>query len=370
MDTVHITEDNSFFYNGNIDPDYNCLNSYTANSSYYTLQQFNDNVHKSKDLSIIHINCRSLNANFTDLKVLLRTLDFSFDVIGLTETWLNESNADVFQLEGYDFCNKNGVAKHGGGVAFFIRCIINYTIIEQLTVDVENVFECITVKLLLKTQIIVSCLYRKPSSKIADFMECIESMFSCIKGSIYICGDFNIDLLQYNTKFFVDQMLFPLINKPTCITNQCHSIIDNIYTKSINEDIISGVIIADISDRFPIFSILQKDIHKKETEQFFILRANSEENICKLNCPLALESWHLVFGANDVNDSYNAFIDIFMRHYNHCCPMREHKCKKHHKAWITSSLKDACKKKNKLYAALKKILLFKMNVNIKDIKIN
>ena len=234
-------------------------------------------MHKSKDLSIIHINCRSLNANFKDLKVLLRTLDFSFDVIGLTETWLNESNADVFQLEGYDLCNKNRVAKHGGGVAFFIRSINNYTIIEQLTVDVENVFECITVKLLLKTQIIVSCLYRKPSSKIDDFMECIESMLSCIKRSIYICGDFNIDLLNYNvnnnTKFFVDQMfsmsLFPLINKPTCITNQCHSIIDNIYTNSINEDIISGVIIADISDHFPIFSILQKDIHKKETEQFF-----------------------------------------------------------------------------------------------------
>ena len=123
-------------------------------------------MHKSKDLSIIHINCRSLNANLTDLKVLLRTLDFSFDVIGLTETWVNESNADVFQLAGYDLCNKNRVAKHGGGVAFFIRSIINYTIIEQLTVDVENVFECITVKLLLKTQIIVSCLYRKPSSKI------------------------------------------------------------------------------------------------------------------------------------------------------------------------------------------------------------
>ena len=37
------------------------------------------------------------------------------------------------------------VAKHGGGVAFFIKSIINYTIIEQLTVDVEKVFECLTV---------------------------------------------------------------------------------------------------------------------------------------------------------------------------------------------------------------------------------
>ena len=89
----------------------------------------------------------------------------------------------------------------------------------------------------MKTQTIVSCLYRKLSSKIADFMECIESMFSCIKGSIYICGDFSIDLLRYNvnnsTKNCVDQMfsmsLFPLINQPTRITNQYNSIINNIY---------------------------------------------------------------------------------------------------------------------------------------------
>ena len=209
-------------------------------------------------------------------------------------------------------------------------------------------------------------------------MECIESMFSRIEGSIYICGDVNIDLLNYylnnKKKIFFQKMvsmsLFPLINQPTRITNQCHSIIDNIYTNSINENIISGVIIADISDHFPIFSILQKDIHKKETEQFFNLRANSEENICKLNCLLALESWHLVFGANNVNDSYYAFIDIFMRHYNHCCPMKEHKCKKHHKAWITNSLKDACKKKNKLYAAFKKNQTFQNECKYKDIKIN
>ena len=83
---------------------------------------------------------------------------------------------------------------------------------------------------------------------------------------------------------------------------------------------------------------------------------------------MALESWHLVFGANDVNDSYNIFIDIFMKHYNHCCPMKEHKCKKHHKAWITNSLKDACKKKNKLYVAFKKNHTFQNECKYKKYK--
>ena len=81
--------------------------------------------------------------------------------------------------------------------------------------------------------------------------------------------------MNNNTKNFVDQMfsmsLFQLINQPTRIANQCHSIIDNIYTNSINEDIISGVIIADISDHFPIFSILQKDIHKKRNRTIFFI---------------------------------------------------------------------------------------------------
>ena len=72
----------------------------------------------------------------------------------------------------------------------------------------------ITVKLPLKTQTIVSCLYRKPSSKIADFIEYIESMFSCIKGSIYICGDFNIDL-RYDVIYMISHHIYDDVNNST-----------------------------------------------------------------------------------------------------------------------------------------------------------
>ena len=50
--------------------------------------------------------------------------------------------------------------------------------------------------------------------------------------------------------------------------------------------------------------------------------------------------------------------------------MREHKCKKHHKAWITNSLKDACKKKNKLYVAFKKNPTFQNECKYKRYKNN
>ena len=52
-------------------------------------------------------------------------------------------------------------------------------------------------------QTIVSYLYRKPNSKIGDF---IESMFNYIEGSVSHRDDLSIDLLQYNvnndTKLF------------------------------------------------------------------------------------------------------------------------------------------------------------------------
>ena len=61
-------------------------------------------------------------------------------------------------------CHKNTVAKHGGGVAFLIKSIINYTIIEQLMVDVENVFECLTVRLIIIIIMVIFKCYFSGSS--------------------------------------------------------------------------------------------------------------------------------------------------------------------------------------------------------------
>ena len=105
-----------------------------------------------KGLSIIHINCRSLNASIVNLKMFLENLDFSFDIIALSETWLHEMNTDQFHLGGYDFYHKNRNTKKGLGVVFFIKSDIYYRIVEQLTTDVGNCFEYKTEKLLLKNK--------------------------------------------------------------------------------------------------------------------------------------------------------------------------------------------------------------------------
>ena len=75
---------------------------------------------------------------------------------------------------------------------------------------------------------------------------------------MFLCGDFNLDLLKYNnnlpTKRFIDMVfnpgMFPLISKPSKITDVSAKLIDNIFTNELTYSIASGLLINEISDHF------------------------------------------------------------------------------------------------------------------------
>ena len=81
----------------------------------------------------------------------------------------------------------------------------------------------------------------------------------------YIIGDYNINLLNYDshtkTSLFLNTMysksFIPSINRPTRSVEKRHTIIDNIITNDFAElqCSIQGVLLTDISDHYPIFSI-------------------------------------------------------------------------------------------------------------------
>ena len=78
-----------------------------------------------------------------------------------------------------------------------IKNNIHFSIIDKLTVDVENSFECITVKFMLEQNITVSSIYRQPNCRITYITSSIDYLFKMQKGNFYLCGDFNINLLDY-----------------------------------------------------------------------------------------------------------------------------------------------------------------------------
>ena len=126
-------------------------------------------------------------------------------------------------------------------------------------------------KLLLKQNAMVSSIYRQPSNKIDYVTNSINSMFKSKKGIVFMCGDLNIDLLDYeinnHTRHFFHLLfaltLFPLINRPTRLSNQHASIIDNIFSNAMNMNINCGIMMDDISDNSPFFI----KVECKETTQ-------------------------------------------------------------------------------------------------------
>ena len=67
---------------------------------------------------------------------------------------------------------------------------------------------------------------------------------------------------------------------------------------------------------------------------------------------LCFENLHSVYKAITVDEAYDNFFDIFMMHYNTSCRIVKvtHKSEKCNKPCFTKSIRNACIKKNKLYA--------------------
>lgn len=85
------------------------------------------------ELSLIHINIRSIRQNFESLQYFLSQFESKFDVIALTETWLDsKTNQEDYNIEGYKppHC-QNRTGRIGGGVMFYVSENIPSRIIKK-----------------------------------------------------------------------------------------------------------------------------------------------------------------------------------------------------------------------------------------------
>ena len=100
-------------------------------------------------------------------------------------------------------------------------------------------------------------------------MDSVLSKLSNENKEVYICGDFNINLLNIDTNngssnfynLFNSNGFLPLILHPSrVVENQAPSLIDNIFTNNSNSIILSGNIYLTISEHFSQFASIQHDM--------------------------------------------------------------------------------------------------------------
>ena len=154
----------------------------------------------------------------------------------------------------------------GGGVAIYMcesllnNCQSCDICLRNISCVDNDCFESIFIELQISKHetINVGCMYRAPNTRISKFNDKLSFILgNLISKIVYICGDYNIDLLhceeRAETKYFLDQMfssgLYPLItSRPTRITDTSATIIDNIFCSELCRNKVCGIVLSDATD--------------------------------------------------------------------------------------------------------------------------
>lgn len=83
-----------------------------------------------------------------------------------------------------------------------------------------------------------------------------------------------------------------MISKPTRITSQSQTVIDNIFTNVTNGKAVSGILLTDVSDHLPVFAVQQNCCYNvKETTTKRLTRNRSKNALEALKEDLINENW-------------------------------------------------------------------------------
>ena len=348
------------------------LNYGQAADSIYDTNKFNNLISQDycdQDLSIMHINIRSLPRNGNNLVAYLDLLKIKFNIVCISETWLNDNRIidDLFP-EYNAYHSMRGTDKSpGGGVSIFVHKRFKSEELCGFTCNQEHI-ECIFVRILGSSgpNITIGTCYRKPTNSNASaFISALANMITRIDSNDlkFIAGDFNFNLFNIetdnNVSAFMDSLLslglINTISKPTRELGEAISLLDNIFiSNSIPQ--VSGTIYWDISDHYPVFSIV-KDMFSpglgKETIKFRLINDFTLDNLAQ---SLWNHDFDNLINIENIDSALECLEDTIMYYYNVHCPIitKVITKKDREKPWINNFIKKIIKSRENYYKLFKK----------------
>ena len=209
--------------------------------------------------------------------------------------------------------------KKGGGVGILIQNSIQWRERKDLTHHIPN-FENKTIEIKTHTNsIILSSLYRPPNSPGREFLKNYRKYLSKFtqqeQDKLIIGTDHNMDLLKqelhHPTKDFIDLNLdfglLPTVTKPTRITRNTATLIDNIIVgKNYYGFQNTQIWVYDISDHLPThITIPNIDIYKRIPTKV-TTRAINDHKIKEIKEELNRQHW-TVLQTMHLNGAYQFF---------------------------------------------------------------
>ena len=143
----------------------------------------------------------------------------------------------------------------------------------------------------------VSNIYRLPSYSSADvrsFTNEFTNLLNVLRTRskfVYMCGDYNIDLLKILTNgefnLFYENIIAtgfaPKITLPTRLCDTTSTLIDNVYSNVIDKRHTSGILIRPISDHQMYFCIMNDNfVNGKAAQKYIKIEVTNANSIDKL----------------------------------------------------------------------------------------
>ena len=341
------------------------------NSKYHSVRDF-QKLKIQKNFNIFHANVNGFESKFDNLHTFLAGAESKMDVVAITETSENKDHSFInnISIDGYSTPLHTPTNSLKGGVAMFINKDFDAYERTELKAQTE-LYESVWAEIKNKKSknIVVGCIYRHPKSlksDISEFNKYLDATLSKLvkeKKEIYLCGDFNIDLLRMNDfethlEFYTllnSHGLLPFIVQPSrVVTNQVPSLIDNIFSTNISDAVSSGNIYLTLSEHFSQFaSVNRSPIDIKKMTMYGRNLRNFSEN--SFRDDVSIQQWR-----QDTNDPNLLTYDL-VRKLDGCAErhaptqkLTPKEIKLTLKPWITPDIQNLIKLRDRLFERKKR----------------
>ena len=179
---------------------------------------------------------------------------------------------------------------------------------------------------------------------------------------VYICGDYNFDLLKVDTDHLTQHFFnllcsygfLPHILQPTRVTENTSTVIDNIFSNNIQDDIISGNVLLNLSDHFAqMVSVNREQIDTKKINMY--QRDYSKFSSESFRDDVSIQNW--CYSHDNVNESFNDFYIKLEASVDRHAPFKKltpKEIKIKNKPWLSTEILKLIKIRNKIFARKKR----------------
>ena len=197
-----------------LDPDSNFYPD-IENCKYFTEASFNNTLTEQQrrlnlglnydsftsSLSMLHLNIRSIKNKLGKFCNFLGSLNIKFPIIGISETWLDDSFHNS-HISGNKFMHNFRAGRTGGGVGLYLTDYLNCKQRSDLVFS-DNWAESLFVEIIREKEknVIVRVICRPPDQKLKEFLDDIDLLLDNISKENkikFLMGDWNLNLMNHS----------------------------------------------------------------------------------------------------------------------------------------------------------------------------